>query len=158
MRIVISPQVLGAYRVPKLQGQQGVTVPLLYMLDSLVENISNVIAKEMIACLTELEQNLVYFLAIVCVEIGQQNVEGLVAAICILEQASKKYDTIPNCSEGSFCDISLLPQAQEQAAQYLLAVLIGYIAADSLYLLADVAEGGYGGSLDINIGMHRIPG
>lgn len=110
----------------------------------------------MIASLTELEQDLVYFLAVIRIEVGKEYIEGLIAAICIFKQASQKHYTIPDSCERCFCDISLLPQPQEQASEYLLAVLVGHIAADGLDLLADVSEGGDGGPLDVNIGMHRI--
>lgn len=108
----------------------------------------------MVACFTEFEQDLIYLLTKLSIEIRKQNAKGLVTAIYIFQETPEEDNTISNRSEGSLSDVSLLPETHEETPKYLFAVLIGDIAANGLDLLADVPQRGDGGPLDVQIAMH----
>ena len=74
------------------------------------------------------------------VEVGKKYIEGLIAAICIFKQVSQEDYTVLDCSEGSICDFSLLPQSQEKASEYLLAVISRNLVSKSDNVFTDITQ------------------
>lgn len=144
--------------IPEFQCPHGVLIPLPEVLDGDLLDSLDVGREQMVAVPAVLVQYLVYSMRVIGGEEGNAELEDLVAALRTLEDVVQEGDAFPQRCQGDFNNVALLPQAQQQTAQDLLAGLVVDMRAGGLELLADEAQRGDGGPADVQRLVHRILG
>jgi hypothetical protein len=117
-------QVLGPNCIPEFQGEGGVLVALVDMLYCDLREVHDEISEHVVAMFSELEQKLIDLLLEFSPEDGQDELEDLVAVGFVIEDVPQEGDAFPQRAHRYFRDSAALPQADQQASQYLLAGLL----------------------------------
>ena len=94
------------------------------MLHCNLREMRGEISEHVVAMFSELEQKLIDLLLEFSREDGQDELENLVAVGFVFEDVSQEGDAFPQGAHRYFCDSATLPQADQQASQYLLAGLL----------------------------------
>jgi hypothetical protein len=153
---LLPAEVLCPNCIPKLQGEDGGIVALVDMGDGGNSDTAYIASQHGVAVPAKFEEDLIDFTTVACGHIGKDDLEELHAKLFVHEYVPQEGDTIPEGVEGDFNNIAILPDADEQATQDLLADLSVDDGLHVLEFFADEAEGGDGGAADVNLLVHRV--
>ena len=84
----------------------------------------DVVAKEMIAIFSDLKENLIYLLRVVCIEKREDVLEYLIAAVYIFKCISQKADTFPQSIQRYLNNIARFLHAKQETSQNLLTAIV----------------------------------